>query len=180
VVLVNQNVASVKVEGWDYSMSYGFHTEDVFGQDFGDISLRVDATWMYRFAVQGLPGQAYTQAANTMNNGTPEWKGNASARWSYDKYSFSWSTIYVGSMISNSAFAPGAITRYKTGDYFRHDARVTYRVNDQTTLRAGVVNLFDRHPPQIPDNSIYTGTGTGSSQYDNRGRFFFVGAGMNF
>jgi outer membrane receptor protein involved in Fe transport len=180
VVLVNQNVASVKVEGWDYSASYGFHTEDLFGQDFGDIALRVDATWMYQFTAQGLPGQAYVQAANTMNNGTPEWKGNASARWSYDKASFTWSTIYVGSMISTSAVQPGSITRYKTGDYFRHDARVTYKLNDQTMLRAGVVNLFDKHPPQIPENSIYTGTGTGSSQYDNRGRFFFVGAGLNF
>jgi len=180
VVLVNQNVASVKVEGWDYSASYGFRTEDVFGQDFGDIALRIDATWMYRFAVQGLPGQAYVQNANTMNNGTPEWKGNASARWSYDKYSFQWNTLYIGSMISQSAVVPGAITRYKTGDYFRHDARVTYKLNEQTLLRAGVINLFDKHPPSIPDNNIYNGIGTGSSQYDNRGRFFFVGAGLNF
>ena len=57
---------------------------------------------------------------------------------------------------------------------------MTYRVNEQTLVRAGVINLFDRHPPSIPDNNIYNGIGTGSSQYDNRGRYFFVGAGLTF
>jgi iron complex outermembrane receptor protein len=180
VTLINQNVATVKVEGYDYSIAYGFRTEDMFNQDYGDISLRLDATWMYRFGLQGLPGQAYTQLANTINNATPEWKGNFSARWSYNDISVTWSTIYFGSMIANNAFQPNQLERYKTGDYFRHDLRGSYKLNDQITFRAGVINLFDKYPPQIPDNSISTGTQTGASQYDNRGRFFFIGANMNF
>ena len=147
-------------------------------QDFGSIALRLDATWMYGFALQGLPGQAYTQLANTINNATPEWKGNASVRWSYDKYAVTWSTLYFGSMISNNAFQPNQLDPYYTGDYFRHDIRGTYRLNDQMVFRAGVINLFDRHPPALPET--YNGTGLGASQYDNRGRFFFVGANMNF
>jgi len=178
VILVQQNVASTKVEGWDYAISYGFQTEDVFGKDYGSIAMRVDATWMYQFAQQGLPGQAYTQFANTITNATPEWKGSASARWSYDKYSFSWSTIYFGSMIANQAQQAGVITPYKTGDYFRHDIRATYKLNDEVRFRAGVVNVFNKKPPYLPET--YLGTGTGSSQYDNAGRFFFVGANMDF
>jgi outer membrane receptor protein involved in Fe transport len=175
---LNQNVANVKVEGWDYSISYGFNTEDVFGRDFGDIALRLDATWMYRFALQGLPGQAYSQLANTINNGLPEWKANGSIRWSNDKYSVTWSTLWIDSMISNSAFQPNQLDPYYTGDYFRHDLRVTYKLNEEIGLRAGVVNLFNRAPPALPET--FTGTGVGASQYDNRGRFFFVGAGMRF
>ena len=38
------------------------------------IALRLDATWMYGFQLQGLPGQAFTQLANSINNGLPEWK----------------------------------------------------------------------------------------------------------
>ncbi|HET6970909.1 MAG TPA: TonB-dependent receptor, partial [Phenylobacterium sp.] len=178
VVLTNQNVAAVKVEGWDYSVAYGFHTEDVLGKDYGTIAMRVDATWMYRWALQGLPGQAYTQLANTINNATPEWKANGTVRWSMDKYSVSWSTIYIGSNIANNAFAPGGLAPYKTGDYFRHDLRATYKYNDQLTVRAGVINLFDKHPPALPET--LTGTGTGSSQYDNGGRFFFIGANLDF
>ncbi len=178
VLLVNQNVASTKVEGYDYSISYGFHTEDLLKKDYGDISLRLDATWMYQFASQGLPNQAYTQFANTITNATPEWKANGSARWTYDKFSFTWSTIYYGSMIASQVQQKGVLDPYKTGDYFRHDIRATYKFNDQITFRGGVINLFDRYPPGIPET--FTGTGTGSSQYDNRGRYFFIGANMDF
>jgi len=178
VVLVQQNVASVKVEGWDYSISYGFQTEDVFGKDYGSIAARLDATWMYQFQSQGLPGQAYVQFANTITNATPEWKGTGSIRWSYDKFSFTWSTIYFGSMIANQAQQAGVIDPYKTGDYFRHDLRATYKLNDEIRFRAGIVNAFNKKPPHLPET--FTGTGTGSSQYDNAGRFFFVGANMDF
>ncbi len=177
-ILTNQNVASTKVEGYDYSVAYGFHTQDVLGKDYGDIALRLDATWMYQFSTQGLPNQAYTQLANSINNGLPEWKANGSFRWSYDKYSVTWQTIYFGSMISNNALQPNQLAPYKTGDYFRHDLRATYKFNDEMTFRAGVINLFDKHPPALPET--FTGTGVGASQYDNRGRFFFVGAGMQF
>jgi iron complex outermembrane receptor protein len=180
VVLINQNVAKVKVEGYDYSIAYGFQTEDLFGQDFGSIAMRLDATWMYQFQLQGLPGQAFTQLANTINNATPEWRATGSVRWSMDKLSVTWSTLWIDSMIANNAFQPNQLDPYYTGDYYRHDLRVSYKHSDDLSLRAGVINLFDRYPPKISDNQIYTGTGVGASQYDNRGRFFFVGANLNF
>ncbi|TAJ69924.1 MAG: TonB-dependent receptor [Phenylobacterium sp.] len=180
VLLVNQNVAKVKVEGYDYAISYGFQTEDLFGKDYGAIALRLDATWMYQFQLQGLPGQAFTQLANTINNATPEWKGSGSIRWSNERVSVTWNTLWIDSMISNNAFQPSQLDPYYTGDYWRHDLRGTYKLNEDITFRAGVLNLFDKYPPKISDNSIFTGTGVGSSQYDNRGRFFFVGANMNF
>ena len=112
VLLVNQNVASTKVEGYDYAVAYRLQTEDLFGKDYGSIDMRVDATWMYQFAQQGLPGQAFVQFANTITNATPEWKGNASARWTYDKFSFGWSTLYFGSMIISQVQQQG----YPSGD----------------------------------------------------------------
>jgi outer membrane receptor protein involved in Fe transport len=81
-------------------------------------------------------------------------------------------------MISNNAFQPNQLDPYMTGDYFRHDVRMTYRLNEDMSFRAGVINLFDRHPPALPET--FNGTGIGASQYDNRGRFFFVGANLNF
>ncbi|MBJ7408915.1 MAG: TonB-dependent receptor [Phenylobacterium sp.] len=180
VVLVQQNVAKVKVEGYDYSIAYGFRTEDLFGQDYGDIAMRLDATWMYQFQLQGLPGQAFTQLANTINNATPEWRATGSVRWTKDKLSLTWSTLWIDSMIANNAFQPSQLDPYYTGDYYRHDMRVSYKYSDELSLRAGIINVFDRYPPKISDNQIFTGTGVGASQYDNRGRFFFVGANMNF
>jgi outer membrane receptor protein involved in Fe transport len=178
VLLVNQNVAKVKVEGYDYSIAYGFQTEDLFGKDYGAIAMRLDATWMYQFQLQGLPGQTFTQLANTINNATPEWKANGSIRWSNDKMAVTWNTIWIDSMIANNAFQPNQLDPYYTGDYWRHDLRVSYQLTDQIRVRGGVLNLFDEYPPELPE--VYTGTGVGSSNYDNRGRFFFVGANMEF
>lgn len=178
VVLLNQNIASTKVEGWDYSIAYGFNTEDVFGQDYGTIALRLDATWMYEFNSQGLPGQAYVQFANTITNATPEWKANASVRWSYNDLALQWNTIYFGSMIANQAQQQGVLDPFKTGKYYRHDVRAMYQLNDSIILRGGIANLFDENPPRLPET--FTGTGTGSSQYDNRGRFFYLGTSATF
>jgi outer membrane receptor protein involved in Fe transport len=175
VVLTNQNVAKVKIEGYDYSAAYHFDVDDVLkGHDWGRINLRLDATWMYRWALQGLPGQAYTQFANTINNATPEWKAVGNVNWSNDKLSLTWTTHYIGSMISNNAFQPSQLDPYKTGTYYEYDLRGTYKLTDQVDLRAGVLNLTDKYPPFLPET--FAGTGTGSSSFDNRGRFFFVGA----
>lgn len=178
VVLTNQNVAKIKVEGWDYAVAYRFNTEDVLGRDYGEIGLNLSATWMYQWALQGLPGQAYTQLANTVTNATPEWKGTGTLRWSRDNMSVSWTTHYIGSMRSTTAFQPSQLDPYYTGDYFRHDLRVGYEFRDGIRLRAGVLNITDKFPPNLPETA--TGTTTGASNYDNRGRFFYVGANMSF
>lgn len=178
VILLSQNIASTKVEGWDYSISYGFRTADVLGEDYGDIAMRVDATWMYEFDTQGLPGQAYTKFANTITNATPEWKVYASLRWAYDNLAVTWATQYFGSMIASQTQQQGVLDPFKTGDYYRHDLRASYQFNDNTVVRGGIVNLFDENPPRLPET--FTGTGTGSSQYDNRGRYFFLGTNITF
>lgn len=178
IVLTNQNVAKVKVEGYDASLSYGFRTADLFDKDYGDFAFRVDATWMYKWALQGLPGQAYTQFANTITNATPEWKAQATIQWTRENLSLSWTTNYIGSMASTTSFAPTALTPYYTGDYYKHDVRARYRLNEQIDLRGGIQNLTDETPPMLPET--YQGIGTGSSQYDNRGRYFYVGATLRY
>jgi iron complex outermembrane receptor protein len=178
IELVNSNVAKVKVEGYDAAIDYGVNLEDWFKKDLGSLGVRVEATWMYKWALQGLPNQAYTQLANTINNATPEWKGSASVQWTYHDVAVTWTTHYIGSMISTNAFAPSALSPYYTGDYYDHDIRVSYKLDDKVGLRAGILNLTDERPPALPET--YTGTTTGSSTFDNRGRFFYVGASLRY
>ena len=178
VLLTNQNVAKVKVEGYDASIQYGLRSAEMFNQDFGDFAFRLDATWMYRWALQGLPGQAYTQLANTITNATPEWKAQGSVQWSFKDFTAMWTTHYIGSMASTTAFAPTGLTPYYTGSYYLHDLRVSYNLNDQMAFRGGVQNITNEHPPYLPET--YTGTTTGSSSFDNRGRYFFVGASFRY
>ncbi len=178
IVLLDQNVAKVKVEGYDASIQYGFRSAEMFNRDFGDFAFRVDATWMYRWALQGLPGEDYTQLANTITNATPEWKGQASVQWNFQNLGVTWTTHYIGSMIPTTSFQPSALDPFYTGDYYMHDLRVRYELNDQVVLRGGIQNLTDETPPYLPET--YAGTSIGSSSFDNRGRFFFVGATLRY
>ncbi|MFL5294922.1 MAG: TonB-dependent receptor domain-containing protein, partial [Phenylobacterium sp.] len=179
VILTNQNVAKRKVEGYDYAASYHFDIGDVLhGHDWGRITARVDATWLYRFAIQGLPGQLYTNFANSLDNGFPEWKAVGTLNWTMDKISLSWTSHYFGSMRANSALQPSALDPYYTGEWWMHDLRGNYKLNDKTDLRAGILNITNEYPPYLPE--AFAGTGGGSSLYDNRGRFFYVGASLRY
>lgn len=178
VILTNQNVAKVKVEGYDASIQYGLDLEQTFNKAWGQLAFRLDGTWMYRWALQGLPGQSYAQLANTITNSTPEWKARGTIQWAYQDVNIAWTTNYIGSMISTTAFTESQLDPYYTGDYFSHDLRVSYKLNDQIDLRGGIINLTDETPPYLPET--FTGTSTGASNYDNRGRFFFVGATFRY
>jgi len=69
--------------------------------------------------------------------------------------------------------------RIVEGDDYSHDLRATWAVNDQIEFRAGVLNITDKEPPQLPET--YTGTSSATvGLYDNRGRFFFVGASLKY
>jgi outer membrane receptor protein involved in Fe transport len=179
VVLTNQNVAKVKVEGFDASLAYSFDIADIYkDHDWGRIGLRLDATDMYQWALQGLPNQAYTQFANTINNATPRWKATGTLSWTWDRLYVGWTTHFIGSMVANNAFQPSALAPYKTGDYYEHDLRARYKINDDVSIRAGVLNITDKYPPYLPET--FLGTGTGSSAFTNSGRFFYVGATMRY
>jgi outer membrane receptor protein involved in Fe transport len=178
-ILTNQNIAKRKVEGYDYSASYQFNISDVLkDKEWGSIGIRIDATWLYRYAIQGLPGQLYTQFANALDQGFPEWKGIGTLQWNYEKFSVNWTTHYLGSMRANSALLPTALDPYYTGDWWLHELRGNYKLNDKTDLRAGILNITDEYPPYIPE--AFAATGAGSSLYDNRGRFFYVGASLRY
>ncbi len=181
VILLNQNVAAVKIEGWDSTAQYQFPLASLLqvGDDIGDINLRVDVTRQYHWKLQGLPGQAFTELANSIPNATPEWKANMAATWSNDHLRVQWQTRYIGSMaVATPATPVSSLDPYYTGYHLEHDVRATYRFNEKLAFRGGVVNVTNERPPFLPET--FSGTGTGSSTYDNRGRFFFIGASMTY
>jgi outer membrane receptor protein involved in Fe transport len=179
VALINQNIARTKVEGLDASIAYAFDTEDLFNADYGRVGLRLDGTDTYRYAVQGQPGEPYANLANLATTGVPRWRAEFTGTWEKGPVGLTWVTHYIGSMASTNAFPAAALDPYYTGDYFSHDLRATWAFNDQIDLRAGVLNLTDKKPQQLPET--YTGASSaGAGLYDNRGRFFFVGASLKY
>jgi outer membrane receptor protein involved in Fe transport len=179
VILTNQNVASVKIEGFDFSAAYAFEIADILkNTNYGSIALRLDGTDMYNWALQGLPGQAYTQFANTINNATPRWKVNGQIQWTWDKLSANWTTLFIGSMIANNGVPITALAPAKTGDYYVHNLRLRYTLNDEVELRGGINNITNEYPPYLPET--FAGTGTGSSTFSNIGRYFYLGATLRY
>jgi outer membrane receptor protein involved in Fe transport len=173
-ILTNQNVAKVKVEGFDFSAAYRVDLDDLIHHQWGALNFKLDGTDMYNWALQGLPGQAYTQFANTINNATPRWKVTSTFSWQYEKFLAGVTVHYVGSMIANNGVPITALAPAVTGDWYSYDLRGTYKWSDDIEFRAGILNLTNKYPPYLPET--FAGTGTGSSQFSNIGRFFYIGA----
>jgi iron complex outermembrane receptor protein len=173
------NLTQVKVEGYDIAIAYGFETADLFQGDHGRVDLRVDATNIYNWKLQSLPGQPFVNLAGQTAVGLPKWRGAFNAQWKKGPVSFRWTANYIGRMGVNTAGSPALLNPYYTKPYYRHDVRAAFDVNDKVSVRTGILNVGDETPPLLPET--YTGTlSAGAGLYDNRGRFFYVGATFKY
>ncbi|MBL8548634.1 MAG: TonB-dependent receptor [Hyphomonadaceae bacterium] len=173
IVGTNLNLQTFDVEGWDASVQYAFEMGDL-----GHVGMRVDVTRAFRFEVVTAPGQDTLRWQNTVNNALPEWKGTISLDYDRGPFSLGWTTLFIGSMAVSSTLDPTLVRPYYTGDQFTHDLRLAYQLSDDVRLRGGILNLSNEYPPPLPET--FDGRGTGSSVYDNRGRFLYIGANFEF
>lgn len=118
--------------------------------------------------------------------GDPKYAANFSADFKTGKWKFGYELNYIGKQAvttieattsvqgrppENADFA--TLRFYKAAFY--HDIRVDYDLTETIRLYAGVDNVADKNPP-----FDLTGTGGGSSIYDNKGRFFYAGGTYKF
>jgi iron complex outermembrane receptor protein len=179
VQLTNANAAFLHVKGYDISVQYAFDISEVLknSDDLGNIAIRVDANRQWDNILQASPLDTPFNFAGFITTQTPKWKGNATLQYTRDKFQISWNTHYIKSMSSTNSFTPAQLSPYFTGDYYSHDLRTSYKISDRYQVRGGILNVTNANPPLLPET--YTGTGT-AAQYDNRGRFFYVGATATF
>lgn len=65
-------------------------------------------------------------------------------------------------------------------DYFEHTASIQYR-GDRITLTAGVTNIFDRAPPQVDSNEVFSVNNVAiGNGYDLDGREYFASVRYRF
>ena len=108
------------------------------------------------------------------NSATPKYKVNGSVNWDWHNVNFTWVSHWFSSMGVSETLPPSSLAPFYTGNYWEHDVLATYRVSGALTLRGGVINVTDAIPPQLPETA--SGITANSSVYDNRGRWFFIGA----
>ena len=172
VELTNQNVQGLRTSGIDTSLSYHFDA-----RSFGLYQFRVDGTKIIHWDLQGVPGGPTTHYAGVLtgvNSATPRYKLNGAFGWDWRHFGFRWEAHWYSSMAVSETLAPSSLTPFYTGSYWEHDLHATYKVSDALSVRAGAINVTNAHPPIIPE--VNNATGTTTSVYDNRGRWYFLGA----
>lgn len=159
--------------------------------NWGDLSVDLEATHTMEDVVLLFDPNISSGFANNDFNGTfgdPEWVASSQVSLKRGDFTYSWFTDYVhetdNSPFANETFAYNGRTGRRiitTDPYLTHDVSVRW-AGDQLTLTGGIANVFDAQPP-----SVSTGAGQRlgntplvGSQYDYRGRTFFLRAGYKF
>lgn len=174
------NFASRRAKGIDTSVSYNRTTS------WGNIDLR--GVWTHTLTRSNFTNPAdptfETVLINVLND--PQDRFNISADIKIGKVNLGYSFRFIGAQYLNSyedynsvnGQPPqnpnyASIIKYPIITY--SDIRASLDVTNRFNIYAGATNLFDQNPPYG-----LTGVGAGSSIYDNRGRYMYVGVTAKF
>lgn len=168
------NIAKLKARGVDFGIDYTF--ANLWG---GRLQTKLEGTYLLEYT--DYPFQSFPN--ETVDNrdtlGYPEWKGILTLTYARGPWEASWRTRYVDGqiLVTNEQYAsnPNLQDPIRVSPTTFTDVRLGYDVSDKLNLYFGVRNLFDKNPPY----NLY-GTGFGSAQYDNIGRFFYTGVNYRF
>lgn len=168
------NISSLKARGVDFGVDYV--RDDVLG---GRLSLKLEGTYLKEFINHPFQSAPEEVVDDRGTLGVPKWKGVFSVGYQHGPWKGSLRTRYVDRqlLVTNEQYAtdPNLQDPIRTPRMTFTDARLDYDFSKQLNLYLGVRNLFDRTPPY----NLY-GTGAGSAQYDNIGRFFYTGVSYRF
>ena len=182
------NVNNQSSRGVDITVRY----EHEF--DFGDLTVEVSATNTIEDVVNLFdPNLSSGFATNDFNGsiGDPEWVGDASIRLDAGDYTYSWFVDYVGPTDNEVFFpeltAPGgyfgrtARLTNSTDHWLSHDVSMRWR-DDRVSITGGISNVFNAQPPVISDQGgqRLQNYALAATQFDLRGRTFFVRLGYDF
>lgn len=172
--VVPLNISKLRARGIDFGIDYA--VENVFG---GRLTTKLEGTYLKQYL--SYPFQSFPDEVVDERNvlGTPRWKGILTIGYARGAWDLSLRTRYVDSqiLVTNEQYAtnPDLQDPIKVSRMTFTDARVGYGATERLNLYLGVRNVFDREPPY----NLY-GTGVGSAQYDNVGRFFYTGMNYRF
>ncbi|MBI2813655.1 MAG: TonB-dependent receptor [Opitutae bacterium] len=175
------NKSSQFVNGLDLDLTYRFPKLALGTFTFTTTWTKLIDFYAYNAAGASRANLLWTNAT-AVGGATPKWRGSASLSWRRQDWSASFSAYYIGDYsdagatttqsIADSLGNPGYIVpvftngstvyRYRVGDSMSYNASVSCRIRAQdnkwlkdTTVRVGVVNLFNATPPLSSDSRGY-------------------------
>jgi hypothetical protein len=174
------NKAKEFVSGFDLDLTYRLPKNAL-----GNFTFNTNWTYLVDFHAYNAAGATRTDLRSTNNasvgGATPEWRGSASVRWRRSAWGAGLSAYYIGQYTDSGAtttqaiyeslgspkyirpvFSNGSTSyRYVVSDSISYNLFASYRfsakgnwIND-TTIRVGVVNLFNAIPPLSSDSRGY-------------------------
>ena len=178
------NYAALKTEGLDFTVNYSLDTADWLGRDWGRFNYNLGGLWL-------IKQEQYTNIDNPddVTVLTSEISGSSiyprvrfSSSLTYeptDVLSFNWTADWQSRihLVRPNTFVNNADSRpahaIDTGSFIRHDFTARWRVNEDVSVRAGVVNAFNAEPNPWLGMTVY-------NQHDAFGRRFFAGVNYRF
>ncbi len=169
------NYAGLETEGLDFGINYAIDTFDLIGQDWGRFSYSLNGLWLISqesYTNTSDPTDATGSAGNLF---FPRVRFNSSLTYApNDIWSINWTADWQTSQQINSPFGLMSnidnvpVDSLKTGAFTRHDFTFRWKVRDDLSVRAGVVNAFDNEQNPYLQGTLY-------NNFDAWGRRFFVG-----
>ncbi|MDG2522940.1 TonB-dependent receptor [Caulobacter segnis] len=184
-----QNLEPQFASGADFSFNWRKQTER-----FGRFNLSVNAAYLHQLyrrpsaQIQALidaraagvinPGITITEGGSLVGEGgRPEWKGSASLNWTYKDLGLGWFTQYTDAVRAGLTDAQGV--QWVVASQVTHNATIDYQFRDgwknNTRLRLGVRNVFDKDPPLATGDAGYLG-----ALYQPYGRYWYASIRKTF
>ncbi|WP_129791314.1 TonB-dependent receptor domain-containing protein [Sphingosinicella sp. CPCC 101087] len=165
-----QNIARFQTSGFDIEASYQMPMSRIADVP-GTLRLRALATYVDKLVFETGANVRDTagDVGDPVANGLPKWRANFSAAYQTDSITVDARIRYVGGGQFNDELN---IVNGDIGARTYVDLGAEFRVMDRFTFFGRVRNVFDVNPPLI--------TTTYNAHYDVVGRFFTVGARVNF
>ncbi|MBV9044314.1 MAG: TonB-dependent receptor [Alphaproteobacteria bacterium] len=186
----NQNLSSWKISGVDTEIVFNTDLSEFgFDESWGSLMVADSLGFLDRFKIQQLPGEAYTNIAGTIGDGTPNrdlarhpalpnWKNTFRVNWNVGDFSLGWRMYTIGATdnfhpapdLPNSAITHVPLTTY-------HYLNARWNFDDNWSMFGGVDNVADQQPPRYTAAFQYT---VDPSTYDVVGRFFYAGVTLKY
>ncbi|WP_312820874.1 TonB-dependent receptor domain-containing protein [Brevundimonas sp.] len=169
------NYARREVRGLDFTTRYRWDLSDFMGRDMGRLEHSLNGSWLIEqknFNNIDNPADFTSSEGNVYY---PRVRMSSNLSWRpNEKFSVTWTADWQSAQDLNRRVATvtnwdNREPRYqRLENFMRNDLTVRYKVRDDLTLRAGVVNMFDAEPPVWVGGNIY-------SNLDPFGRRFSIG-----
>jgi len=194
------NLGKLNTKGVDGSIKYKIPHFDVFGQNYGDLTASLDATYLIRYdndTAPNTPNDITRHLAGHYNNDPAygnftRWRGLGQLNWTNGPWSIDYTMRYIGAVtvgwadprenVSADAAnsGPFAGIELRVPKQIYHNLSLGYNLPAyRTRVDVGVNNLFDKQPPLMYQNNVLNAN-TDINTYEAIGRAYWARVTVTF